>query len=260
MKPAAAFPFHDSAGLVLQQMPAITPMLKTLFERVFVCASAVTRQYQSERLAWLKSQSFYKLIELDEGQTVGEDIMTLYARTAAACAPQQIVHLCFPDRVAYALQSEHRAAFKADMRSLQVSETPIIFQRSDRAWRTHPQNYYALEQMATQVGELLFGRSLDFAWCHVALQARDLQQIAIPKPCHNFSFFAGIILALRDKIYTRAVDWLAWEDPFILSRDADALRKEREQSRSESRKRLSYVVPMLRLLYEAYAERDQVDD
>jgi len=44
------------------------------------------------------------------------------------------------------------------------------------------------------------------------------------------------------------VDWLAWEDPMILSRDAAELKRERENSLDETQKRLSYVLPMIETL------------
>ena len=45
----------------------------------------------------------------------------------------------------------------------------------------------------------------------------------------------------------RAVDWLSWEDPFILSFDPDRLKLEREQSVAETKKRLSHVTSILQL-------------
>jgi len=53
---------------------------------------------------------------------------------------------------------------------------------------------------------------------------------------------------MQDNIKTRDVDWLAWEDPFIFNRDADELKREREQSLDETNKRLRYVLPMLETL------------
>ena len=44
------------------------------------------------------------------------------------------------------------------------------------------------------------------------------------------------------------MDWLAWEDPFILSRDATELKRERENSLDETKKRLNYVLPMINTL------------
>jgi hypothetical protein len=59
---------------------------------------------------------------------------------------------------------------------------------------------------------------------------------------------AELVLMLKDKVQTKDVDWLAWEDPFIYSRNPQELKKEKEESKEEIRKRLSYVIPMLQLL------------
>jgi hypothetical protein len=44
------------------------------------------------------------------------------------------------------------------------------------------------------------------------------------------------------------VDWLAWEDPFLLGQDPDVLKHERENSLTETNKRLNYVLPMVETL------------
>ncbi len=62
---------------------------------------------------------------------------------------------------------------------------------------------------------------------------------------------AEMVLPLIGETRTQEVDWLAWEDPFILSRDPQQLKEEREHSQQEMRKRLAYVIPMLQLLYNA---------
>jgi len=59
------------------------------------------------------------------------------------------------------------------------------------------------------------------------------------------------VLLLRDEIRSKDVDWLGWEDPYIYARNPTELKTEREQSKEEVRKRLSYVIPMLKLLYKA---------
>ena len=63
---------------------------------------------------------------------------------------------------------------------------------------------------------------------------------------------AELVLALRDRIGTQAVDWLAWEDPYILGCDADALRAEREANPQETQKRLAYALPMIELIRAAF--------
>src|SRR6185369_12610676 len=115
---------------------------------------------------------------------------------------------------------------------------PLIFQRSEAAWETHPRNYRELEQIVTRVGELLFNRSLDFAWCHLVVQAAQLQAILPHIKNHDLSMVAEMVLLLKDEIQTQSVDWLAWEDPFICDRDPRQLKQEREQSSAETQKRL----------------------
>jgi hypothetical protein len=61
----------------------------------------------------------------------------------------------------------------------------------------------------------------------------------------DLSMVAEMIFYLHDEIQTRDVDWLAWEDPFILSRDPTELKRERENSLAETKKRLNYVLPMI---------------
>ena len=66
----------------------------------------------------------------------------------------------------------------------------------------------------------------------------------------DMSMLAEMVLGLRDELQVVEVDWLAWEDPYLLGRDAAELRREREASPGEMRKRLGYVIPMLQVLAE----------
>lgn len=257
MQPAVAMNLHDPAGIMFPHLKAITSDLQALFERVFLTVTAVTQQNSPEHISWLQSDSFFDVTYHAHEVSVGDDFLTLYSHAAAACHPEQVIHLCFIDRVAFALQTEHRVAFMADVQSLTPEDTPLIFQRSAAAWETHPRNYRDLEQMITTVGEWLFGKSLDFAWCHLALQTHQLQQALSHITRRDLAMLSEFVLALRYSFETKEVNWLTWEDPFILSCDPQQLKAEREQSVSETRKRLTYVIPMLQLLY-ATAERDKM--
>ncbi len=124
----------------------------------------------------------------------------------------------------------------------------MLFTRSDTAWMSHPQNYYAIEQFATQAGQYLFGKSLDFAWCHLAVQASQLAEIMPGVTTQDLSLLAEMVLYLEEAIKVKAVDWLAWEDPFLLIRDALVLKSERENSEVETQKRLAYIIPTLQAL------------
>jgi hypothetical protein len=251
MQPVIVMPMHDPAGIMFPNLKAITPQLKCTFARAFVSVTPITQETQPSSMAWLRQDGFFQALYHPSDVPVGRDFSALYARAAAACPPDQILHLCFIDRVAFALQSDYREQFLADVQAVKPEETPLLFQRSKAAWDTHPSNYHEFEAILTHVGRLLFKKDLDFAWCHLAVQAGQLGAVLPRLKNCDMSVLAEIVVRLRDQVQTQDVDWLAWEDPFVYTRDAQELKAEREGSDAENRKRLAYVIPMLQVLYQA---------
>ena len=247
MKPVVAFPFNDPGGTMSHHLQAILPTLKTHFERAFICPPLST-QRQNGNLKQLQADDFFTIFPANREMQIGEHFAYLYQGAAAVAHPDQITHLCYLDRLAFALEGEYKEAILADINSLSMEDVPVIFQRSEFAWSTHPQNYRELEGIVTVVGNNLFGRVLDYAWCHVAVPAKLLGEIMPKVRNPDLSMVAEMIFYMQDKIQTRAVDWLAWEDPFIFSRHADEFRRERENSLEETNKRLGYVLPMIETL------------
>jgi hypothetical protein len=248
MKPVIVFPLHDPQGVVVPHLDALAAGLDGPFARAFLSVTEPTWQRHASALEALRARPFFAASVVPGGLGAGEHFTRLYAWAADESHVDQPLHLCFPDRVAFALQTGHRAAFLADMQNLGANDLPVIFQRSARAWRTHPPTYRRLEQAVTAAGQARFGRALDFAWCHLALRAGDLRGLipALTRP--DISMVAQLVIGLADRVRTRSVDWLAWEDPFIFQRDARGLRREREHSPDETAKRLGYVIPMLQML------------
>jgi hypothetical protein len=146
------------------------------------------------------------------------------------------------------LRTGYREQFLADADSLRQEHLPLIFHRSEKAWATHPKNYFELESFITDIGQTLFGKSLDYGWCHFVIQAEQLKEIMPLIKKHDLSMVAEMIMHIQAEVKTREVDWLAWEDPFILGRDANELKRERENSLAETQKRLAYVLPIVELL------------
>ena len=247
MKPALAFPFNDPDGSMFPHLQAILPDLKSHFEHVYLCPPLSTR-LQSGQVQQIQADDFFTIFPLDRELQIGEHFAYLYKHAAETAPPEQILHLCYLDRLAFALQGEYRDSFFADMDSLTASDVPILFQRSQAAWETHPRNYRRLEGMVTTVGRNLFGRELDYAWCHIAIRAGQLREIMARVKNPDLSMVAEMIYYLQDGLKTRDVDWLAWEDPFLLGQDPDILKYERENSLDETNKRLSYVLPMIETL------------
>jgi hypothetical protein len=196
----------------------------------------------------LQGDDFCTLFEMDRDLPIGEHFAYLYRRAAETAPQDQLIHLCFLDRLSFALEGKYRGAFLADIGSLSADDVPLIFQRSELAWETHPQNYREIEGIVTTVGRNLFGRDLDYAWCHIVVRAGQLRAIMPFVKNPDLSMVAEMVFYLQGNIQTRAVDWLSWEDPFLLERDAAELKHERENSPAETHKRLSYAVPMIETL------------
>jgi len=232
---------------MFSHLQRVTPQLKDIFAHAFVSISPETRHTQTSNINWLKRDQFFQVNFNQPNTLPGEHYLSGYENAVATCSPTQILHLCDVDRVAFALQSKYKDQFIADIRATNGEHVPLLFQRSETAWNTHPQNYREIEQIATKVGKILFSKSLDFAWCHLAIQVQQLKEMLPHIRKRDFSILAEIILLLKDQLKTKNVDWLSWEDPFIYSRDPDQLKKEREDSREESRKRLGYLMSVLQL-------------
>jgi hypothetical protein len=247
MKPALAFPFNDPDGTMFHHLQIILPDLKAHFERAYIAPPLSTLEHQ-EHIEHLQADDFFTIFPVDREMQIGEHFAYLYQRAAETADPKRIIHLCYLDRMAFALEDKYRISFLEDIDSLSTNDVPMIFQRSQLAWETHPRNYRELEGMVTTVGKNLFGKELDYGWCHIAVQARQLRELMPLVRNPDLSMVAEMIFYMQEDIKTCDVDWLSWEDPFILARDAAELKRERENSLAETNKRLRYVLPMIETL------------
>jgi hypothetical protein len=247
MKPALAFPYNDPDGLMSPHLQTILPDLKNHFDHAYVSATPSSLELLKQTNL-IHADDFFTVFPIAEDKLIGENFASLYQRASETAPPDQLLHLCYPDRVAFALEGEYRTAFLADIDALSANDMPLIFQRSQTAWETHPQNYWELEGLVTAVGKNLFGKELDYAWCHIVVGAGQLREIMPLVKNPDLSMVAEMIFYMQDTIKTRDVDWLAWEDPFIFEREANEFKAERENSLVETKKRLKYVLPMIETL------------
>lgn len=130
--------------------------------------------------------------------------------------------------------------------------------RSEKAWSTHPQNYYAAESMVTEAGRILFDTILDFTWCHLAITANQLSNILSHLTARDLVVTAQLVFALRNELKIKEVDWLSWEDPFIFGKDPETYKREREGDAAELEKRMSYVLPEIKYLFEEYRKKHEI--
>jgi hypothetical protein len=248
MQPAVVFPLHDPQGEIFPHLSVIRSSLKSIFSHAYVGVTAGTCEQSQEQVKTLEEENFFTLFRILPGSPIGDQWLTLYRQAASAAYPGQILHLCFIDRLAFILQSSHREQFVEDVSAIEKEDAPLIFSRSSSAWESHPRNYFEIEKFATTVGELLFGRQLDFTWCHLAICASQLEEVASQVKHHDMSMQAEMVLAIQDSVTMQEVDWLEWEDPFLLNCSGNDLKSERERSAKETEKRLSYIIPTIQTL------------
>ncbi len=246
--PLLVLPLHDPQNIFYPLLQAALPRLRQHFGGAIVSIPASTAQAQPLNLRAMQAEPFYRLYHAQVESPAGLHFAELYRHAAQTCPPEQTLHLCYPDRLTFALQPAHRAAFLADIASLHTQDLPLVFHRSALAWQTHPTNYHQLEGFVTRLGEILFNKTLDYGWCHLVLSAGELQDVMQNVTHPGISMVAEMMLHLQHHIHTREVDWLAWEDPFVLGRDPAALKAERESSPEEYEKRLAYCLPMAEAL------------
>ena len=246
-KPAVVFPLHNPEGKIFPHLEAILPDLKQVFSTAYVGVTPITEEQHPKRMENLRRDRFFALFRTSPLAPIGDQFLHLYREAASASPSIQVLHLCFIDRLAFILQSSHRRKFIEDVETVD-GNTPTLFCRSPWAWDSHPCNYRDTEQFVTRVGEMLFGKSLDFAWCHLAIRSSQLGKIIQRVSNHDLSMLAEIVVAVKETAMMQEVDWLEWEDPFLLHRDTQDLKREREMSIEETEKRLSYTIPMAQTL------------
>jgi hypothetical protein len=176
VKPALAIPYNDPDGMIFPHLQTILPDLKNHFDHAYISAPPSTLEWLQQK-SLIIADDFFTIFPVDENKLIGESIAYIYQHAAEAAHPDQPLHLCYPDRMAFALEGRYRDSFLADVDSLTNDDLPMIFQRSPYAWETHPQNYRKLEGLVTTVGRNLFGRELDYAWCHLVVRAGQLREI-----------------------------------------------------------------------------------
>ena len=248
MKPVLAMPYHDPDGRWSAHLEKVTPLLKTIFEAVYLGVTPQTQVALPELVSSLQADPFFHLSFAPMGSQVGDHCLAAYRQAVQNCQPEQVIHLAYFDRITFILETEQQEAFTAEMRRLDSAGSPVLYMRTTAAWAVHPRNYYDCEMMATRAGELLFGVSLDYCWCHCAATAAQLAPLLGRIRSHDFGVQAELAILLRKSLTTTFVDWLTWEDPYLEGRDPLELKREREASLTETHKRLGYVIPIMAVL------------
>ena len=242
------FPFHDPNNIETKFLKQILPILKDNFVNAFVSVTPKTVIANPESVAFLKQDNFFIVNINLEGSLIGDHFVAGYKNAVEHSKPDQILHLCNSDRIAFALLN-YKKTFLDDLSDV---DTPTLFLRSKKAWSTHPKNYHAAESMVTEAGRILFDKILDYTWCHLALTAEQLGNILSSLTARDLVITSQLVFSMKETIKTKNVDWLSWEDPFIFNKDPQEYKLERENDPAESEKRMGYVLPEIKYLFEEY--------
>lgn len=245
---------HDINGSQTSLLLQVLPILKENYRQAFISITPTTES-NKEAIKALTDEPFFILNFNEAGSIVKDHYISGYKNAVQHSESSQILHLCDLDRLAYALLGGHRKDFLEDTTNISTIDTPLLYLRSEVAWKIYPQNYYAIESMVTELARILFGSTLDYTWCHLAITASNLQD-KLPEIQDQSLVYphTELTFLLRDTLKTKVVDWLSWEDPFNLGKNSEQLKKQRENDPLEFEKRMGYILPEINYLLRKFRE------
>ncbi len=246
MNPSIAFTIHDDSGRVFELLRKITVFLKEHFSEAFVVVTPVTINILPNDIEKLKTDRFFKVCYSPKNSLIGEH-KKLCWEDAAKHSNADTVHLCDIDRLSYAVLNHERIFIKS-LHSSEKVKTALLFSRSDKAWKTHPVNYYAIEKMASELSKILFNKDLDYGWCYLVVNRDLLKNVVNKLTIKEVGVYGELMYWLKNDIAVEKVDWLAWEDPFFFNAEFRKMKRLRELDKKEDEKRLGYVIPTVEFL------------
>ena len=222
--------------------------LQAAFTKVCISVTPPTSKHNRAFLQHLETLGctlFYN----QPGSTLGD-----HFREALRLAVPYGQPICFGfiDRILYAVDSEWVQSYLDDL-ALYKTKPFTIYDRSQLAWDTHPDNYREIEHMVSRMGEWLFGEYIELGLCAFVMSAETADLVVRQSTCPAVEVLGEwVLLAIANDIpiTTTKVDWLAWEDPYWEKLDPGELKQAREQSWQETVKRINMMTPFMLMLAE----------
>lgn len=248
MKPIFVFPYHDPQKEYNKVFEDNLLLLKDIFSKICISVTPATVDNNAHFLSWLENEGCF-VYKNGRDTTIGDHFRNALKIGLEKCQnPSNYFYFGFLDRVLCGLETKLEKAFIKDIKA-GYKEDLVIFARSDKAWHTHPKEYYDLEKIITDAGRVFIKKDLDWIWCG-ALIKENLARIILNKSrINNFAVLAEFItIAYRENklIRNKAVDWLIWEDPFWARRNKQS-KPSRRMTENEKKFRLDYCLDALKL-------------
>lgn len=213
-KPILVFPYHDPEGKYEKIFLKNIETLKQIFGGICISSTYPTIRERDSFLQELEENGFFVYRNI-ENSSLGD-----HHRNALKLADEKFsgheVYFGYLDRILFALETKIIDVFIGDI-SKQYSEDLVIFSRSDAAWKSHPKDYWDLENLVAIAGKVFFDLEVDWTWCGALIKSDLVNLILEKSKSQDMSILAEIILiglANNKSIRNTSVDWLEWEDPF----------------------------------------------
>lgn len=245
-KPLFALPYHDPKGIYNDKFKSTLPKLQEFFSYICISASPDTAS-NTDFFDYLNGNGVETYIN-EPGSNIGDHFRKAL-KMGIEKAGEAAIFYGFIDRTLFALNSQYSDQFVTDIQA-DLGEM-VLFERSELAWSTHPVNYREMEQSANKIGKHLLGQEVELASCGFLLKQDLVSKILAESRERSFSVEAEWILLayiLGIKPIIKKVDWLSWEDPYILDVDEPALKNSREHDPLETQRRLVMNVEIANVL------------
>jgi hypothetical protein len=252
-----AFPYHDPQGTYNDALRRHLDRLQSTFDAICIGATPPTVADNAVFLAELRVAGCL-IAENGPGTSIGDHSRSALRLAVEQTSPMQPVAFLFLDRFLFALETEHKEPFLADL-ARYGDQACMVFERTSAAWATHPANYKEVESMTTRLGELLFGSTVDWCPCALILGADVSRAIVQESDNPTYAVWAEWLLLAAKRgatIASTEVDWLAWEDPFWARADpkarldAETLKQAQENDSLQVAKRIQMHAPIALLMAE----------
>ncbi len=245
------FPYHDPEGKYNEVFKKNFQTLKRTFSQIFISVTPLTYIKNRVFIDLLSAEGFI-VYENKTDSHIGDHFRNALLLSQKNVRNDEKIFFSFIDRVLYILESQRAKDFLNDLNFAENGKL-IIYERSAKAWFTHPGNYRTIEKFANIQLKLLSGVDIEMNFCAIVLAKDAAEKILNDSQANGWEIPGEwMLLALMNSIQlaTKKVDWLSWEDPFWEKVHAIVLKKEREQSQEETIKRIKTNLPFLELLVE----------
>lgn len=210
-----AFPYYDPTGKYNQSFQRQLPALKSAFNAICLSVVPPTAHGNADFVRYLEEQRCLTFRH-PAGTLHGAHSREALRLGLDRAQPGESIFFGFLDRILFALETDWRDRFLSDLKTL-CSNDFVLFERSEAAWQTHPDNFREIEQMVSRMFEFMHGQSIDLMPCGFIF-SRSTAEVILAQSISASTEVWGewVLLALKNKIpITRQkVDWLAWKDPY----------------------------------------------